>query len=47
MLRLEEIASETILTGLDPDGGADLRVVRWIGGKAVESGRRTIGALRG
>src|SRR3954469_11452262 len=36
ILRFEQIASEGILTGLDLDGAADVRAVRWIGGTAVD-----------
>jgi hypothetical protein len=32
---LEEITSAAIQTGLDPDGAADVRAVRWIGDNAV------------
>src|SRR4051794_14441951 len=35
MLRLEEIVSAAIQTGLDQDGAADTMAVRWIGGKVV------------
>ena len=36
MLRLEQITSEPIRTGLDPDRAAEVRAVRWMGGNAVE-----------
>jgi len=36
MLRLDEIASAAILTGLDPDGAADVIAVRWIDSRAVD-----------
>jgi hypothetical protein len=34
-MRLEEIVSEPILTGLDLDSAAHVITVRWIGGNAV------------
>ena len=34
---LDEIASAAILTGLDPDGAADVNAVGWIGGMAIDA----------
>ena len=43
---LDEIASAAILTGLDPDGAADVIAVRWIGRNAVKVAYRVNGASR-
>ena len=40
MLLLEEIASEAILTGLDPDGAVGATAVRGIGGNAGRHRKR-------
>ena len=46
MLRLDEITSAAILTGLHPDGAADVNAVRWIGRNAVKVAYRVNGASR-
>ena len=43
---LDEIASAAILTGLHPDGAADVIAVRWIAGNAVKVAYRVNGASR-
>jgi hypothetical protein len=45
-MRLEEIAGGNMLTGLDPDGAADVMAVRWIGANALDIAYRVNGAIR-